>query len=264
RRIYRSLGDWQMVARLYELELEVAPNAARRAELLVALGRVQAERLGQFGPAAQRLQEAARLRDGDEKVLEALGGVLAHPDSPEEGGLDRAAGIFLELGRRQLSAGDGAAAASYLRRALGADPDNEAAAKLLEETYQALERWADLDRLYRQRLATASGPAAVDLLRGRAQLSEERLDDRKEAKRCYEAILQHEPLGGPAAERLERMVTEDGDWEALAALKQRALESAADPEARTRLRIELGRLYADQAGDAAAAAPQWRGLPEER
>src|SRR5215471_14688945 len=222
RRIYRSLGDWPMVARLYELELEVATGGKRRAELLVALGRLLAERLGEYGKAAERLEEARRLREGDEKIGEALGGVLAHPDYPDETGLDRAAHVFLELGRKRLGEGDGENAAVYLRRALGADPDNEEAARLLEETYQTLERWADLDRLYRQRLATATGPDVIDLLMRRAELAEGQLADRAEAKRCYEAILPHEPatLSGPATRRLLELYSHDNEWQKLATLRQ--------------------------------------------
>jgi tetratricopeptide (TPR) repeat protein len=262
RRIYRSLGDWPMVARLYELELDVA-EPARRVDLLVALGRVQAERLGQYGPGTERLQEAARQRPGDEKILEALGGLLAHPDFPDETGLDRAAHVFLDLGRQKLSAGEGEAASAYLRRALGADPDNEEAARLLEETYIALDRWADLDRLYRQRLATATGPDAVELLMRRAHLSEERLADRAEAKRCYEAILSFEPLGGPASARLAALYAEDSDWEALARLKLSVLERTVDPAARIPLRLELGALYTDRLGDPDSGAGMWMSVLEE-
>ena len=265
RRIYRSLGDWPMVARLYELELEVSSGAKRKAELLVALGRLLAERLGEYGPAAERLEEARRLRPDDEKIGEALGGVLAHPDYPDETGLDRAAHVFLELGRKRLGEGDGENAAVYLRRALGADPDNEEAARLLEETYQTLERWQDLDRLYRQRLATATGPDVVDLLMRRAKLAEERTGDRAEAKRCYESILPHEPasLTGPATRRLTQMYNEDNEWSKLAALRQGLLERCEDPQTRNQLRVELGLLYEDQLDEPDSAAAMWMGILED-
>jgi tetratricopeptide (TPR) repeat protein len=265
RRIYRSLGDWPMVARLYELELEVAGGAKRKAELLVALGRLLAERLGEYGPAAERLEEARRLRPDDEKIGEALGGVLAHPDFPEETGLDRAAHVFLELGRKRLGEGDGENASVYLRRALGADPDNEEAARLLEETYQTLERWQDLDRLYRQRLATATGPDVVDLLMRRAQLAEEQLNDRAEAKRCYESILPHEPatMSGPATRRLLQMYGQDLEWQKLGNLRASLLERCEDPQIRAQLRVELGLLYEDQLDDPDAAAAMWMGILED-
>src|ERR1700761_5002605 len=56
RRIYRALGDWPMVARLYEVELETASSREQRGTILVALGRTLAERLRDFGQAAVRLR----------------------------------------------------------------------------------------------------------------------------------------------------------------------------------------------------------------
>src|SRR5437762_4247455 len=72
RRVYRSLGDWPMVARLYEAELETASGRDKRGEILVALGRVLADKLKDFGQAAVRLEEAVRLRPHDEVAKEAL------------------------------------------------------------------------------------------------------------------------------------------------------------------------------------------------
>ena len=45
RRVYRALGDWPMVTRLYEVELETASSRDKRGEILVALGRLHAEKL---------------------------------------------------------------------------------------------------------------------------------------------------------------------------------------------------------------------------
>src|SRR6185369_2569631 len=55
RKIYRALGDYRAVVRLYELELEGTTEAKRRADLFLGLGRVLAEKLEELDAAAQRL-----------------------------------------------------------------------------------------------------------------------------------------------------------------------------------------------------------------
>jgi len=62
RKIYRALGDYRNVVRLYELELEGTADAKRRADLLLGLGRVLGEKLEELDAAAQRLSEVVRLR----------------------------------------------------------------------------------------------------------------------------------------------------------------------------------------------------------
>src|SRR3954471_1693152 len=49
RRVYRVLGDWPMVARLYEVELETASSRDKRGEILVQLGRLLADKLKDWG-----------------------------------------------------------------------------------------------------------------------------------------------------------------------------------------------------------------------
>jgi tetratricopeptide (TPR) repeat protein len=66
RKIYRALGDYRAVVRLYELELEGTTEAKRRADLLLGLGRVLSEKLEELDAAAQRLGEVIRLRPRDE------------------------------------------------------------------------------------------------------------------------------------------------------------------------------------------------------
>src|SRR5262245_14975348 len=55
RKIYRALGDYRAMVRLYELELEGTVDAKRRADLLLGLGRVLSEKLQELDAAAQRL-----------------------------------------------------------------------------------------------------------------------------------------------------------------------------------------------------------------
>ena len=104
RKIYRALGDYRAVVRLYELELEGTQDARRRADLLLGLGRVLGEKLEELDAAAQRLAEVVRLRPRDEKALELLAGVYANPNWIGADGVDRAAAIYYQIARRRQEA----------------------------------------------------------------------------------------------------------------------------------------------------------------
>ena len=200
RKIYRALGDWRGVVRLYELELEGTTDARRRADLLLGLGRVLSEKLEELDAAAQRLAEVVRLRPRDEKALELLAGVYANPNWIGADGVDRAAAIYYQVARRRQEAGDIENAIASLRKALAAVPGHPESSELLERVYYDAQRFQDLDRYYRERVSAASTNEAerVDFLYKRAQLAEGELGDRAEAQRVYNEISLIEPPGGPA------------------------------------------------------------------
>ena len=135
RKIYRALGDYRAVVRLYELELEGTQDARRRADLLLGLGRVLGEKLEELDAAAQRLAEVVRLRPRDEKALELLAGVYANPNWIGADGVDRAAAIYYQLARRRQEASDTDNAIAALRRALAAVPGHPESSELLERVY---------------------------------------------------------------------------------------------------------------------------------
>ena len=254
RRIYRAVGRWKTVAGLYQVELSTCTDPRRKVELLLELGELQWEKLGDLEGAARSFQEAAQLRAGDESILESLGEIYASPEWPTPGGLDKAASIFMQIAQTRQSRGDRDGAIAYLRRALGADPENEAAYNRLEKAYEETGRWEDLDRLYRQRLSVATEMEQVDLLMRRGELLERKLGDRKGARECYESVLAHEPLGGPAHNRLMQLYRADKDYNKLLELHQRALDGTQDRATRIRLMIEMAAIHRENLGDQEAAA----------
>jgi tetratricopeptide (TPR) repeat protein len=243
RRIYATVGRWQTVAQLYQVELTTVHEARRKAELLLELAELSRDKLGDLEATARALTEASQLRPGEEPILEALGEVYASPHWPAPGGLDRAAQIFIQIAQRREARSDRDGAIAYLRRALGADPENEAAAARLERAYRETGRWEDLDRLFRQRLSVVDESAAMELALRRGELLERKLGDRKGARECYEALLEDEPVGGRAEGRLRDIYRTDGNWELLLTLDERALAATGAQEARIRLLLEMATLH---------------------
>jgi golgin subfamily B member 1 len=255
RKIYRALGDFRAVVRLYELELEGTTDARRRADLLLGLGRVLGEKLEELDAAAQRLSEAVRIRPRDEKALELLAGVYANPNWIGADGIERAAAIYFQVGRRRQEAGDIENAIGSLRKALQAVPGHSESSELLERVYYDARRFQELDRYYRERISVAGTESErVDFLYKRAQLAEGELGDKAEAQRIYNEISLLEPPGGPASEKLVELYLEGHDYAKLAELRERQLGAVADPTTRARIMLELAALYRDRLGDADQAA----------
>ncbi|HVV17760.1 MAG TPA: tetratricopeptide repeat protein [Polyangia bacterium] len=255
RKIYRALGDWRSVVRLYELELEGTSDARRRADLLLGLGRVLGEKLEELDAAAQRLSEAVRIRPRDEKALELLAAVYANPNWIGADGLDRAATIYYQVGRRRQEAGDTDNAIASLRKALQVVPGHTESSELLERVYYDARRFQELDRYYRERISAAPSEAErIDFLYKRAQLAEGELGDRVDAQRIYNEISLLEPAGGPAAEKLAELYIAGHEYAKLAELRERQLGAIAEPTARARIMLELATLYRDRLGDGDQAA----------
>ncbi|HEY8925091.1 MAG TPA: hypothetical protein VIU64_11975, partial [Polyangia bacterium] len=255
RKIYRALGDFRSVVRLYELELEATSDPKRRADLLFGLGRVLAEKLEDLDTAAQRLGEVIRLRPRDEKALELLAAVYANPKWSAPDGRDKAAAIYFQIARRRQEAGDVENAISALRKALGAVPGHAEAADLLERTYYDAQRLQDLERYYRERVIAATTPEErINFLYKRAQLAEGDLGDTAEASRIYGEIASQEEPGGPAGERLAELYAASHEYAKLAELREKQLGVVEDPVRRVRLMTDLAQLYGERLGDRDQAA----------
>jgi golgin subfamily B member 1 len=255
RKIHRALGDYESVVRLYDLELAATTDAKRRADLLLGFGRVLGEKIGDLQGAAQRLGEVVRLRPRDDRALEALAAVYAHPKWIGADGTERAAALYHQVARRRHEAGDTDNAIAALRKALTAVSGHSEASDLLERVLYDAARMQDLDRYYRERVAGArSNEERMDFLFKRAQLAEGDLGDAGEALRVYEEIVSIEPPGGPASQHLGELYLASQDYGKLAELRERQLDAATDPAFRLVLLTELSSLYRDRLGDAEQAA----------
>lgn len=261
RAIYASLGDDAMVARLYEAELQVlgeAGSPGHVASLELALGRLKF-RQGDAAGAARHLEHAVQLDRASTDAREALAEVYASPAfQAEPDSQRRASELFLELGKRRMQTQNTDEAIGFMRRALGVDPYSRAGTENLEEALAIDGRWEELERLYRhQESITDDDALRVVMLRKRAALYEERLDDRDAYKECLEQLAAVEPPGGESVTRLRALYREDQQWPALAALIERELEAMQDDPARQVSELlELATIAREHLNDRDRAAEQ--------
>jgi golgin subfamily B member 1 len=255
RKIHSALGDYPMVCRLYEIELAGTTDPKRRIALMFRLGRVLAEKIGDLPQAAQKLSDVVRLYPRDDKALEALASVFANPNWTGADGPERAAGLYNQIARRRHEAGDIDHAVASLRKALAAVPFHAEALALLERVLSESNRFADLDRFLRERVANArTSQEKIEILTKRAHLAEVSLGDVDEAIRTYEQVSALEPPGGPATQHLAKLYEDRRDYGKLAELREKQLERTTEAEDRLALLRELASLYHDRLGDEEQAA----------
>ena len=184
RKIYRALGDYRAVVRLYELELEGTSDARRRADLLLGLGRVLGEKLEELDAAAQRLAEVVRLRPRDEKALELLAAVYANPNWIGADGTERAAAIYYP-GRAPAPGGRRHRKRHRLaaQGAGGGPRPRRGRPSCWSGCYYDAERFQELDRYYRERVAGARPrePSGSTSSTSGPSWPKAELDDRAEA-----------------------------------------------------------------------------------
>ena len=255
RKIYRALADWPNVVRLYELELAAVTEGKKRIDLMLAYGKVLADRMGRLEEAVEKWSEVARLAPREEKPLELLAGVYAHPDWPSADGKERSAAMYYQIARRRQESGDLDGAIALLRKGITVLPTHEESGKLIERILYEGRRLKELDRYYRERVTVAVSPEEkMDFLFKRAQLAERDLKDPGEALSVYEEIVGVEPPGGPASQHLAELYLGRQNYAKLADLRERQLESIADPIVRLPILGELAVLYRDRLGDAEQSA----------
>ena len=109
-------------------------------------------------------------------------------------------------------------------------PDDLQALEALEGLYERAARWDDLRALLERRLDIETDPAEkVRLQMGLASLAEERFDDRVNAIDYLRSALEIKPNSKIYSE-MERMLTQDEEWQELVDLLARRFETAQQQE----------------------------------
>jgi tetratricopeptide (TPR) repeat protein len=250
------LGLCQRLADVYERDLanaasafEVVLNALldfpgdvtlwdRASELAVAAGNptdlAEAYRKHLARPAAAVAEE----EEGEE----------GEEGEPADGEEPIAADLQIELCERAAvlhedHLGDAEGAVPYLERMLALDPGNGRAFERLKQILNAVERWTDLEELYRRAIGSTDEPEAkVELLREVALVAEDMVGDDVKATSYYEQILELDEGHDGAYRALERLYSRQERHEQLAELLENRLILADEDDA-VGVRLQLAELY---------------------
>jgi tetratricopeptide (TPR) repeat protein len=268
---YEALGAHDKQARVLEVVLSGATDAAERRDLFGRLSTVHRERRRDDAAAFGVLLRAVAEFPADLELWDRLGELgaitsqLPAVAAAYASALDRSEGaskvpadVERELCERasilledKLSEPD--AAIPYLERILLADPADAHAFTRLKQILTARERWDDLQRMYDRAIAASDDPhRRVELLAEVALVFEDILDDPARAASAYERVVAIEPENDSAIRSLDKLYQRTARFADLAALLVKQLDRG-DDEARTALEGRLARLYLERLENPAEA-----------
>ncbi len=133
------------------------------------------------------------------------------------------------------------------KRILSINPQDTEAFDALVEIIEGMSRWPDLVKLYQERLDCLTDTfekAEVQL--AVARLYSDKLHNKREAAKSYEALLELDPQNSEAISNLKEMYEQGRDYESLIALHKRELEFIVDAESRREKTLEIAQMAASR------------------
>ncbi len=237
---YAQCGDGQGLAELREYELESLDDPIRRTRRHRELGHLYRHTLDQPREALAHYRKVLEFRGYDRDALEGAAEILAHlacwdelvelchtaaarapDDIVRAEWWTRAA----DIAERHLD--DLERAATFRRDVLELEVDGVETWTSLQRIHRRADRWQDLMELFERRIdSVESSPEVVaELCLRAARLCEERLEMPGRARHYYRRGLEARPDHQPLFDGWRRHLRDAGDWEALADVLEREIES---------------------------------------
>ena len=264
--LYRQSGAWQRCTELMLSVLErLDPGRDRHriAEYHRRLASIEFDHRSDVAAAARHLQAALKAVPDDVEALQAFGTLYLSSGKSDDDGVTKAADIFYKAAEIARRRGTKDRALKLLRRCLTLMPEHRQASAALENTLIDAEDWLALDELYREWLYHFDDEDAVPLLLRRAELLEERLHRREEARQLYEEASRFQPPEADSWHRLRDIYEASKDFHALATLFDAQLDHSAD-DIPTETLLRAATVYRDELGlDERAAVYYYKVLERE-
>ncbi len=260
----------------YEEELPRIAEAADAAQICLKLGYIldqrlrEAERAASFYekaraldpsvwdkalPALDRLYNQLNKPIQSAEVLAALAGLTPEPQEK--------VGLLFRLGQLcQEMLEDSDRAAEAYERILSIDKTHLAAARLLEQIYEASQKNDKLYAILKLERDLVTGPERERILSRMAQVSADGLSDVSHSIDIYRELLQKNPRNEQAFAALEGMLEKAGRHEELKDLLAGKLAATIDPRELVRLNDRLGRVLYRMLGRPEEAVPYFRAALE--
>jgi tetratricopeptide (TPR) repeat protein len=141
------------------------------------------------------------------------------------------------------------------------DPENPQAIEFLRQSYEKRRDWEKLIGLMRAEASTlpeGSGRGAKFL--EIAKLATERVKKPEVCIDLWNEVIANDPENTEALNALSGLHERAKDWQALATVLQKQVDTTFDPKAKENLLGKLGALYGERLNDDAAAVEAWRQL----
>ncbi|MEM9074779.1 MAG: hypothetical protein AAGE52_40155, partial [Myxococcota bacterium] len=238
---YEAGSQHQKLADTLRARLGATEDSGQRRDLQLRLAELASSALGDPEGAYAALESAFLDEPSDAELWDRLAGAAEAAGKHES--LATAFATAIEAGdlssdhASDLSArvadiydvilGRPADAEAFHKRVLQHDPLHPRSFLALKELYTELERWDELQVLYRNRIAeTVDGEQKLELLLQVCFLFEEILENSELAIRSYQEVLELAPEHAGSRRALDRLYRRTERWRDLVALLRQELDRA--------------------------------------
>ena len=278
--LYRSMGEWEKLSRVYEAQLSYTQGRDDRLAAYYRLAELFEDKLidpaktldvylralKEFPLDEKTGEEGPRLAGGVEGGWETLANAYAdvlgtHTEPEVQGNIGRRLARTFED-----ELGDIGKAEETYKYVLTVDAADAEALANLDRIYVSLESWQELAQVLEMRVkATADALELVELYARLGELYETRLEDLTNAIRAYRRIFDElDKAHEGAIAALARIYELQLAWQELDAVFQRELENASGDTAEAEIRAKIARLAADHLKQPERAIETWKAVLDLR
>ncbi len=289
--LYEQTERWSDLAEILQKEAQLAPSPEDVLSFQFRLGQVYQHYLGRVPDAIQQYRDILAAAPEHQQALTALELLFAEGVSPLEIGeileplyrmsesWDKLVGVHqvqlqhtadpderISMMHRVAEiaedrAGDHQLALDWMQRAILEQPTHEHTVAEVERLAAMLDRWDQLTNTYADVLASATDPQVVREVGTRqARIYETELGNVELAVEAYLFVLKSAPGDRDALENLDRIYTEHGAHEALAAVLKQRVSAVDVPEEKVELGYRLGQVLENELGRIDEAVGVYQGI----
>lgn len=291
--LYEQTERWTELAEILQKEAQLAASPEDVLEFQFRLGQVYQHHLNRVPDAIQQYREILNAAPEHQQALTALEMLFADGVSPLEIGeileplyrMSEAWDKLIAVHQVQLReqedpderismmhriaeiaedrAGDHQLALEWMQRALLEAPTHDHTAAEVERLAAMLDRWDQLANTYADILEATTDPEVIREVGARqARVYEVELGDVERAVEAYLYILKAVPTDADALENLDRIYTENGAHDALAAVLSKRVAAAESEGEKVDLSYRLAQVLENDLGRIDEAVTVYRGIIE--
>lgn len=289
--LYEQTERWPELAEILQTESQLAASPEDVLGFQFRLGQLYQHHLGRVPDAIQQYREILNAAPEHQQALTALEMLFADGVSPLEIGeileplhrMSEAWDKLVAVQQVQLQyqedpdervsmmhriaeiaedrAADHQLALDWMQRALLEAPTHEHTAAEVERLAAMLDRWDQLASTYADVLEAATEPEVIREVGTRqARIYETELGNAELAVEAYLFVLKSVPTDRESLENLDRLYTEHGAHEALAAVLKRRVTAAESDGEKVDLSYRLGQVLENELGRIDEAVGVYQGI----
>lgn len=274
--LYRSMGEWERLAQVYEAQLEHTRGQEDRLGAYYRLAELFEEKLLDPAKTLEVYVRALKEFPLDDKAGEEAPRLAGSVDGGWETlanayadilGLHTEPGVQRVIGRRlartfEDELGDIGKAEETYKYVLSVDGQDVEALANLDRIYVSLESWPELAHVLEMRVkATSDTVELIDMYARLGELYEARLADVANAIRAYRRIFDDlDKAHEGTTSALARIYEQQGAWNDLDSVYLRELDNASGDAVQAEIRAKVARLASEKLGQPERAIETWKSV----